>query len=171
MEKVIKTKIEQNRTTIKYYQKQSLYEMLTTTYFAIWRGKLVNKCRSQTFLMPDGHSHQTLGEIGASLVSVESKMCSLKMQWMGDEKRENWADMLIFQLKRLPVASSSEVVQIYKSILSIVSDAKVNKGLGAEISSKFVFAMGTWSIILLYSYRFRISIRYQGSVDAIPVGD
>ena len=66
----------------------------------------------QIFLRPDGTSRQKLGKIGASLVSVEGKMRSLKMQWIGNEKRENWADMIIFQLKGLAVASSSEVVDI-----------------------------------------------------------
>lgn len=91
----------------------------------------------KTFLMPDGTSRQKLGRIGASLVSVEGKMRALKTQWMGNEKRENWADMIIYQLQRLSIASSKDIPDIYKSIISIVSDAcKVNKGLGAMISSK-----------------------------------
>ena len=77
--------------------------------------------------MPDGTSRQKLGKMGASLVSVDGKMRALKTQWMGNETRENWADTIIYQLKRLSIASSTEIVDIYKTIVSIVSDAcKVN---------------------------------------------
>ena len=51
--------------------------------------------------MPDGTSRQRLGRIGASLVFVEGHVRAIKTQLMGNEKRENWADTIIFQLKRL----------------------------------------------------------------------
>lgn len=92
---------------------------------------------NSSFLMPDGTSRQRLGRIGASLVFVEGKVRALKTQLMGNEKRENWAETLIFQLKRLALASGKDVVDIYKRIGALVSDKSVvNKGLEAVISSK-----------------------------------
>ena len=69
---------------------------------------------------------------------------------MGTEKRENWADTIIYQLQRLSTASGQDTVDIYKTILSIVGDAcKENKGLGAEISAKLGL---TWIPGALYCY-------------------
>ena len=53
------------------------------------------------FLMPDGTSRQRLGRVGASLVFIEGQVRALKCQLMGNETRENWADTLVHNLKRL----------------------------------------------------------------------
>ena len=91
----------------------------------------------QTFLMPDGTSRAKVGKMGATLVSIEGKMRALKLQCMGNEQRENWADTIIHQLQRLSAASDESVADIYKSICSLVSDScKVNKGLSAMMSAK-----------------------------------
>ena len=57
------------------------------------------------FLMPDGTSRQKLGRIGASLVFIEGQVRALKCQLMGNETRDNWADTIIHNLKRLAVSS------------------------------------------------------------------
>ena len=89
------------------------------------------------FLMPDGTSRQKLGKIGASLVYIEGQVRALKCQLMGNETRENWADTLIHNLRRLAMASGKEVVDIFKTILSFISDkCKVNENLPALVSSK-----------------------------------
>ena len=77
----------------------------------------------KNYLMPDGTSRQRLGKMGASLVRVGDKFRALKVQWMGNEKRENWADTVIHQLKRLTYASESEVKDIYISICAVATHA------------------------------------------------
>ena len=91
----------------------------------------------KTFLMPDGTSRAKVGKMGATLVKIEGKMRALKLQCMGNEQRENWADTIIHQIQRLSVASNESTEDIYRSICSLVSDScKVNKGLAALISAK-----------------------------------
>ena len=91
----------------------------------------------KTFLMPDGTSRAKVGKMGATLVKIEGKMRALKLQCMGNEQRDNWADTIIHQLERLSSASDISIKDIYRSICSLVSDScKVNKGLAALISSK-----------------------------------
>ena len=91
----------------------------------------------KTFLMPDGTSRAKVGKMGATLISIEGKMRALKLQSMGNEQRDNWADTIIHQLQRLSCSSSESVADIYKSICCLVSDScKVNKGLAAVISGK-----------------------------------
>ena len=88
------------------------------------------------FLMPDGTSRQRLGRVGASLVFIEGQVRALKCQLMGNETRENWADTLVHNLKRLSLASGKDVIDIYLTIKAFVTDScKVNKGLAAEVSS------------------------------------
>ena len=90
-----------------------------------------------SFLMPDGTSRQRLGRVGASLVFIEGQVRALKCQLMGNETRDNWADTLIHNLKRLSVASGKDLVDIFTTIQSFVTDScKVNKGLAALISGK-----------------------------------
>ena len=92
---------------------------------------------ASAFLMPDGTSRQRLGRIGASLVFIEGQVRALKCQLMGNETRENWADTLIHNLKRLSMASDKDVIDIFKTIQAFVNDScKVNKGLAAVISGK-----------------------------------
>ena len=51
----------------------------------------------KTFLMPDGTSRAKVGKMGATLVKIEGKMRALKLQAMGNEQRDNWADTIIHQ--------------------------------------------------------------------------
>ena len=106
------------------------------SYLAGEVGSLMVK-DGKTFLMPDGTSRAKVGKMGATLVSIEGKLRALKLQSMGNEKRENWADTIIHQIQRLAVASDESVGDIYRSICCLVSDScKVNKGLAAVISAK-----------------------------------
>ena len=85
--------------------------------------------------MPDGTRRQRFGKMGASSVEVGDMLRALKVQWMGNEKRENWADTVIHQLKRLTYASESEVKDIYMSICAVATHADMaNKGIVVEIS-------------------------------------
>ena len=94
-----------------------------------------------SFLMPDGTSRQRLGRIGASLVFIEGQVRALKSQLMGNETRDNWADTLIHNLKRLSMSSGKDLVDIFKTIKALISDScKVNKGLAAVISGKLGIA-------------------------------
>ena len=86
----------------------------------------------KTFLIPDGTSRAKVGKMRATLVKIEGKL-----QCMGNEQRENWADTIIHQLERLSASSDVSIIDIYRSICCLVSDScKVKKGLAALISSK-----------------------------------
>ena len=94
-----------------------------------------------SFHMPDGTSRQRLGRIGASLVFIEGQVRALKAQLMGNETRENWADTIIHNLKRLSMSSGRDLIDIFKTINALISDScKVNKGLAATISGKLGIA-------------------------------
>ena len=88
----------------------------------------------KTYLMPDGTSRSKVGKMGGCLVHIENKVRALKLQLMGKDTMENWADTVIHKLKRLSIASDKTVQEIYEAVRGIVSDAhSVNKGLAAEI--------------------------------------
>ena len=99
-------------------------------------GEEMVKTRS-AYLMPDGTSRAKVGKMGAPLMYIAGKVRVLKMQIMGRDTRENWADTIIFKLQRLSEASGKTIKDMYESIRGIVSDvASVNKGLATEISSR-----------------------------------
>ena len=92
---------------------------------------------SKTFLMPDGTSRSKVGKMGGCVVHIAGKVRALKLQKMGADTRENWADTIIHDLTRLATSSNMTVNQIYEAVCGIVSDAaSVNKGLAEEISGK-----------------------------------
>lgn len=92
---------------------------------------------SKTFLMPDGTSRSKVGKMGGCVVHIKGKVRALKLQKMGVDNRENWADTIVHKLERLATASNLSVKEIYEAVCGIVSDASsVNKGLASEISSK-----------------------------------
>ena len=89
------------------------------------------------YLMPDGTSRAKVGRMGASLVHVGDKMRALKLQKMGNDTQDNWAETIIHQLKRLSTASDIPIEEIYETIKAIISDAcSVNKGLAKTLSAK-----------------------------------
>ena len=68
---------------------------------------------------------------------IEGKVRALKLQKLGKDTRENWADTIIHKLNRLSTASNLSMTEIYESVRGIVSDTySVNKGLAKTISSK-----------------------------------
>ena len=92
---------------------------------------------NSNYLMPDGTSRAKIGKMGGALAHIAGKVRALKMQIMGKDNRDNWADTLIFKLQRLSEASNHTVQELYESIRGLVSDAaSVNKGLAQEMSSK-----------------------------------
>ena len=118
----------------------------------------------KTFLMPDGTSRAKVGKMGATLVSIEGKMRALKLQGMGNEQRENWADTIIHQIQRLSAASNESVEDIYRSICSLVSDScKVNKGLAAVISTR--------AAVFLDPQCVRLSGGHLWGIAKVPGGD
>ena len=61
-------------------------------------------------------------------------MRAVKAQQIGMADRTTWADTIVHMLKRLAVASRTDIKALWASIQSILSDlCKVNKELGAEI--------------------------------------
>ena len=102
-------------------------------------GKSGNEIKrsGEAYLNPDGTSRSKVGKIGGRLVHVEGRVRALKLMKMGEETKNNWADILIHNMNRLSMASGLSVKEIYESVQAIVSDAhSVNKGLAAEISGK-----------------------------------
>ena len=91
----------------------------------------------KTYLVPDGTSRSKVGKMGGCLVHIEEKVRALKLQKLGKDTRENWADTIIHKLNRLSTASNLSMKEIYESVRGIVSDAySVNKDLAKTISSK-----------------------------------
>ena len=106
-------------------------------------GKIANQMidSNSSFLMPDGTSRQRLGRLGASLVFIEGQVRALKCQLLGNETRDNWADTIIHNLKRLSMSSGQDIIDIFKTIQALISDScKVNKGLADVISGKLGIA-------------------------------
>ena len=71
-------------------------------------GEEMVKTRS-AYLMSDGTSRAKVGRMGASLVYITGKVRALKMQIMGRDTRENWADTIIFKFQRLSEASGKTI--------------------------------------------------------------
>ena len=89
------------------------------------------------YLIPDGTSRNKVGKIGGCMMVVGNKVRALKMQNMGNEKRDNWANTIIHLLDRLATASGSEVNELYKQIKGLITDkCGVNIDLAEEISKK-----------------------------------
>ena len=82
--------------------------------------------------MPNETNRSIVEKMVGCLVHFENKIRALKLQLMGKETRENWADTIIHKLKRLPIASDKAVQKIYKAVGDIVSGAhSTSKGLAA----------------------------------------
>ena len=89
----------------------------------------------KTYLMPDGTRTSKVGKMGGCLVHIENKVRALKLSSMGKDTREIWANVIIYKLKRLSIASGKLVQKIYEAVSGVVSNAdNVNKGLVADIS-------------------------------------
>ena len=88
----------------------------------------------KAFIIPDGTSRQGVGDIAASVVKVGTKFRALKCVHIGKGDRDNRAKAVYHMLDRLASASSSDVKQIWKNIVAMVSDlCKVNLKLAAEV--------------------------------------
>ena len=70
----------------------------------------------KTYLMPNETNISIVGKMSGCLVHFENKIRALKLQLMGKETRENWADLIIHKLKRLLIASDKTVQKIYKAV-------------------------------------------------------
>ena len=62
--------------------------------------------------------------MGGCLVHTENKVRALKLQLMGKDTKDNWADTIIHKLKRLSTASDKTVQDIYKAVSGVASDAQ-----------------------------------------------
>ena len=84
--------------------------------------------------MPDGTSRQGVGNVAAVSVKIGGKIRSLKCVQLSEGNRKNWANAVIYMLKRLAVASGTEIEDIWHRVSVILSDlCKVNKQLAKEI--------------------------------------
>ena len=119
--------VRQNHHLLSVYCEGKIAEELTT---------------KKGFIMPDGTSRQGVGDIAASLVKTGDKFRALKSVQITKGTTNNWANAIIYMLKRLAVASNQDVKDIWQSVSAIISDlCKVNKTLASEIKSLLV---STW---------------------------
>ena len=90
-EKIVSTKNKQKQKLSNVLPEPNSLRRARRNISCYLEGKVGDEMMKsgKNFLMPDGTSRQKLGQIGASLISVDGKMRSLKMQWMGNETREN----------------------------------------------------------------------------------
>ena len=87
-------------------------------------------------LIPDGTARQGVGQIAASTLKVGEKIRALKSAKIEKGDRNNWANTIVYMLKRLATSSSSNVETVWKKVSAILSDlCKVNKNLAIEIQS------------------------------------
>ena len=87
------------------------------------------------FCIPDGTTRNKIGEFAGMIVIVNEKMRALKGQRIGKGDQSTWADVVVHMLERLSTASNNEIVIIWESIKTMLSDlCKVNRNLAAEIS-------------------------------------
>ena len=79
-------------------------------------------------------SRQGVGELAAAVVKVGTHIKALKSLQIKGSDRENWAKAIYHMLDRLATASSSEVSEIWRSIVAMVTDlCKVNISLAEEV--------------------------------------
>ena len=57
---------------------------------------------NQCALMPDGTGRKVIGKVGGMVVQT-NKLRTLPFQKMGNEKRGNWSDLVLYILKRLSI--------------------------------------------------------------------
>ena len=98
-------------------------------------GKIAEELISKKgFIMPDGTSRQGVGDIAATITKTGDKFRALKSVQITKGTTNNWANAVVYMLKRLANASHSEVSAIWESVSAIISDlCKVNKSLAVEI--------------------------------------
>ena len=151
--------VRQNHHLISVYCEGKIAEELT---------------RKKGFIMPDGTSRQGVGEIAASLVKTGDKFRALKSVQITKGTTNNWANAIIYMLKRLAVASNQDIKDIWQSVSAIISDlSKVNKTLSSEIKK---ILGSTWEPGQAYcNLHFTLAIpeaiksvlaRYQSSIGA-----
>ena len=82
------------------------------------------------FIMPDGTTRQGVGEMAASVAKIGDKFRALKTVKITQGTTNNWANAIIYMLKRLSIASNNNIHEIWGSVSAIISDlCKVNKSL------------------------------------------
>ena len=98
-------------------------------------GRVANEIvQKKAFILPDGTSRQGVGELAAAVVKVGTHIRALKSLQIKGSDRENWAKAIYHMLDRLATASSSEVSEIWRSIVAMVTDlCKVNINLAEEV--------------------------------------
>ena len=100
-------------------------------------GRVANEIvQKKAFILPDGTSRQGVGELAAAVVKVGTHIRALKSLQIKGSDRENWAKAIYHMLDRLATASSSEVSEIWRSIVAMVTDlCKVNISLAEEVKN------------------------------------
>ena len=87
-------------------------------------------------LIPDGTARQGgWGKMAGAIMKVGEKHRALRLQTLGSENHSSWVETLVHMLKRLATASGRDVMEIWKSIMVLVSDmCKVNMNLAADVA-------------------------------------
>ena len=102
---------------LRYYLMHTVYDTHFKSNICFLEGEIGKDMiqHKKTYLMPDRTSRSKVGKMGGCLVHIENKVRALKLQLMGKDTKENWADTIIHKLKRLSTASDKTVQEIYKA--------------------------------------------------------
>ena len=89
-------------------------------------------------LIPDGTARQGgWGKMAGAVLKVGTKYRALRLQTLGSENHSSWVDTIVHWLKRLSTASGNDVLEIWKSIMIIVSDmCRVNMNLATDVAQQ-----------------------------------
>ena len=93
---------------------------------------LPNKCA----IIPDGTGRKVVGKVDGVVVQTKGKhIRTLPFQKMGNEKRDNWGELIEYLLQRMSILTGKNKTDFWFSIVLFISDqCKVNKGLTDNIA-------------------------------------
>ena len=66
------------------------------------------------FCIPDGTSHNKVGEMSALVLKLNGKIRAMKAQRIGKGDCSTWAEVIIHMLQRLTVASGHDIMPIWE---------------------------------------------------------
>ena len=89
-------------------------------------------------LIPDGTARQGgWGKMAGAVLKVGERHRALRLQTIGSETHASWVETVSHMVKRLALASGQDVVNIWKSIMVMVSDmCKVNMNLAVDVAKE-----------------------------------
>jgi hypothetical protein len=91
----------------------------------------------ESAIIPDATSRKVIGKVGGVMAQVGGKIRALTFLKMGNETRDNWADLIVFLLEQLSTAADCDKQQIWAKVCYLLSDQHgVNKEMAVEIAKK-----------------------------------